>query len=204
MEGLHGNSAVQQSLDQALDPSSEIAAPETVFDYFAGEIFEREDQTVQDFLLKTAFLPTIVPRMATDLTDIAHADRILASLSRRHYFTDKRVQPKRAGQAGQSGQAGQVEQARLAYQYHPLFRSFLLARAKESLPETQLQHVQRRAASLLAEAGSLEDAVPLLCTLEDWDRFADVIRAQGATLVAQGRTLTLQDWLSRLPSDMIE
>ena len=202
MDGMHGDSAVIQSLDQALDQSSgqssEIEAPETIFAYFAGEIFEREDQSVQDLLLKTAFLPTIVPRMATDLTNIPHADRILASLSRRHYFTDKRVQPKRAGQAGQ------VEQARLAYQYHPLFRSFLLARAKESLPETQLQHVQRRAASLLADAGSIEDAAPLLCTLEDWDQLADVIRAQGATLVAQGRTLTLQDWLSRLPSGMIE
>ena len=160
MEGLRG--------DTAINPPLEIEAPETVFDYFAGEIFDREDSVVQDLLIKTAFLPFMVPCMATDLTDIPHADRILASLSRRHYFTDKRAHSRRTGQSGS------------AYRYHPLFRSLLLARAKESFPETLFKHVQRRAASVHGDAGAIEHAVPLLCTLEDWNQLAGVIRAQGA------------------------
>lgn len=184
MEGLRG--------DTAVNPSLKIEASETVFDYFAGEIFDREDSVVQDLLLKTGFLPSMVPCMATNLMDIPHADRILASLSRRHYFTDKRAHSRRTGQSGS------------AYRYHPLFRALLLARAKESFPETQFKHAQGSAASVLGDAGSIEDAVPLLCTLEDWDQLAAVIRAQGAAFGAQDRNLTLQDWLSCLPVDMLE
>ena len=163
-----------------------METPETVFDYFAGEIFEQENSEVQDVLLKTAFLPTVSPRVAIELTCIAHADRILASLSQRNYFTDKRSRPQ------------------LTYQYHPLFRSFLLTRAQVTLPDKELDTVRQRASSLLLEAGQVEHAVTLLCDRKDWGQLADVIRQHAAELVAQGRHLTLQDWLGRLPTDMVE
>ena len=39
-----------------------------VFDYFACEVFDKTDITIQDFLLKTAFMPQFTPQMASRLT----------------------------------------------------------------------------------------------------------------------------------------
>ena len=35
--------------------------PEEIFDYFVSEIYEKTDKEVQDFLLRTAFLPRMTP-----------------------------------------------------------------------------------------------------------------------------------------------
>ena len=61
-----------------------------VFDYFAGEIFERSEARVQEFLLQTAFLPKMTVRMAEQLTGTSGSARILAELNRQNYFTEKR------------------------------------------------------------------------------------------------------------------
>ena len=47
-----------------------IETPEVVFDYLAGEVFERIDDQTKTFLLKTAFLPGMTAPMAESLTGI--------------------------------------------------------------------------------------------------------------------------------------
>ena len=85
-----------------------------VFNYFAGEIFELTDAEVQEFLLQTAFFEKMTVPMAEGLTGQQRSKRILADLVRRAYFTEKH------------GEAEAV------YQYHALFRQFLLQRAEET------------------------------------------------------------------------
>ena len=63
--------------------------PEEIFDYFGTVLFDKTDKEIQDFLLKTAFLPRMTARMAEELTDISNAGRILSTLSRNNYFTEK-------------------------------------------------------------------------------------------------------------------
>jgi ATP/maltotriose-dependent transcriptional regulator MalT len=82
--------------------------PDEIMDYFGKELFGKTDAEVQSFLLKTAFLPKMTPKMAEDLTGLPHARRILDALSRTHYFTEKRF-----------------SRTDPIYQYHPLFRDFL-------------------------------------------------------------------------------
>lgn len=48
-------------------------AYDKVFDYFAGEIFNRTEKWIQDFLLKTAFLPTFSVSQAEKLSGIGAA-----------------------------------------------------------------------------------------------------------------------------------
>ena len=64
-------------------------AYERVFDYFAGEIFNRTEKGVQDFLLKTAFLPMLSVPLAEKLTGVDNAGRILSTLNRHHFFTER-------------------------------------------------------------------------------------------------------------------
>ena len=55
------------------------------------------------------------------------------------------------------------------YQYHDLFRQFLLARAEEMYPRRELKQFANRAAALLEENDQLEEAVGLYLRTEDWD-----------------------------------
>jgi len=54
------------------------------------------------------------------------------------------------------------------YQFHSLFRHFLISRVKESLSHEDVSRLQKRAAGLLTEAGQIEDAVLLLRDAQDW------------------------------------
>ncbi len=106
---------------QGIDPEAlKNLAPEKVFDYFANELFDRLDRPLQDFLLKTAFVPKITPGLAEELTGNKAAGKILSNLNRRNYFTEKRTQPE------------------VIYQYHALFREFLITRAASRFPSGEL------------------------------------------------------------------
>ena len=45
--------------------------PEEIFDYFGNELFDKTDKEIQDFFLKTAFLPKMTTKMAEELTDLS-------------------------------------------------------------------------------------------------------------------------------------
>ncbi len=161
-------------------------ALEGLFDYFAQEIFERLDADTQRVLLETAFLPRLTAAMAEQLTGSARAGRILADLTRRNYFTSRRAH------------------AEPLYEYHPLFRRFLLARAAETLAQERRVQVQRTAAAVLEASGQVEDAVGLLREAGEWTELARVIGQHAPSLVAQGRERTLEGWLTSLPRAFLE
>jgi LuxR family maltose regulon positive regulatory protein len=159
---------------------------EGVFDYFAGEIFNSTDKETQEFLLKTAFPQRITAQIAEQLTGLKQASRILTDLNKRNYFIIRHVHPEPV------------------YQYHPLFREFLLSRSEILFEKTDISQMQRRAASLLQKSGQIEDAVELFCKAEDWGEVAALINRQALSLLAQGRSLTVKGWLDRMPDAAIE
>ena len=160
--------------------------PEEIFDYFAREIFDRTDKEVQKFLLKTSILPKMTPRMAEELSGLSSAGRLLSMLSRNNYFTEKRFHSEPI------------------YQYHSLFRKFLLSRAKETFPQESLLALFRRAASLLDDDGQIEAAVSLLFEVSDWEGMIRLIMKHAPSMLEQGRNRPLEEWLNSLPKGMIE
>jgi len=162
------------------------AAPEAVFDYFAGEIFRRAERKTQDFLMESAFLPRMSPLTAVALTARHDAERILEDLARSNYFTTRHYQPQRH------------------YQYHPLFREFLLARARESYAEHRLEALQTDAAKLLEESGMVDDAAELYREAQDWEGLARITLASAPQLTRQGRVETVRRWLDALPASVVE
>ncbi|OGQ07917.1 MAG: hypothetical protein A2026_22245 [Deltaproteobacteria bacterium RBG_19FT_COMBO_46_12] len=160
--------------------------PERIIDYFGKELFDKTDKGIQDFFLKTAFLPKMTAKMAEALTDLPSANRILSSLSRNNYFTEKRLLTEPI------------------YQYHPLFREFLISRAKETLSPETLSVLLHRAATLLEEADYTEDAVSLLRGVSDWDGLICLITKYAPMMLAQGRNFPLEDWLNSLPVEILE
>ncbi len=155
-----------------------------IFDYFAYEVFRKIDEETQKFLLMTAFLPAMTKRMSEQLTGINSSERILENLSRENYFTETFFEDKPV------------------YHYHPLFREFLLSKAKASLDMEGLSAIRRRAASLLEEAGRADDAVQLLQESGDIKSLTRIIRNRAESLVGQGRYQTLLKWLDFVPEEI--
>jgi LuxR family maltose regulon positive regulatory protein len=160
--------------------------PEEIFDYFACEILERQDEDTRDFLTKTAFLPHTTPEMAQQFTGHPQAMRILSILNKKNHFTEKRTQPQ------------------VSYHFHPLFREFLLQRASEIYSQAELIELKRQAAAILIKANQPAAAVQLLQEAEDWDGLAELIENEAPTLISQGRNQVLEAWIRSLPENHLE
>jgi DNA-binding SARP family transcriptional activator len=162
------------------EPAADMTA-DKLFDYFAGEIFSKTDRSIQEVLLKTSVLQKIDPLIAEQLTGNPLAGQILARLSRNHYFTQKYEQ---------------------TYQYHPLFRAFLLAQARQNFTSEQLACLQAEAATLLIAAGQIEEAADLFCAAHDWQALTRLIVAHAGQLMVQGRSHTVMQWLNQMPPEV--
>ncbi|MCX5914108.1 MAG: BTAD domain-containing putative transcriptional regulator [Deltaproteobacteria bacterium] len=160
--------------------------PEEIFHYFGSEIFDRADEEVQEFLLKSALFPRMTAKMAEALTGLPSAARILATLSRDHYFTERRFHTEPL------------------YEYHPLFREFLLSRAQEKPPGQGLSALYSRAAQIMENAGQPEEAVKLLQGAGLWEEMVPFILKYAPGLLNHGRNRPLEEWLVALPQEVLE
>ena len=163
------------------------AAPQVLFDYLAGEIFDRFESRTREFLLRIACLPRMTAAVAQALSGEPQAERLLVNLALNDYFV--RVAPSAEGHI---------------YQLHPLLREFLRHRAADALPEAVGIGWLRRAAAMLRDADQAEDAVSLFIEAGDWGEVAQVALEQSDTLLAQGRNETLAGWLDTVPPQLIE
>ena len=159
---------------------------QVLFDYFAGEIFDKTDPETRDILLQTAFLPTVTAPAAAALTGRPDAGEVLDELHRRSYFIDRQ------------------SSSEPAYQYHALFREFLLAQARRTIPAARLAGIRCAAADLVEAAGQVEPATELLREAKEWERLGQLICRHAPALLAQGRGQTLEGWLHHVPEMTLE
>ena len=147
------------------DSASLDDSREAVFTYFTGEIFARARPENRRTLMLAALLPSVTAADAEALSGNADAHRLLEHLYRRHLFVDRR----RGGE-------------RTVYQFHSLFREFLLAEGRARLPADE-----RRGGGL----GTLA-VVPFTGTTA----FQATVSAEAVTEAAQARLLA-DVWTAR-------
>ncbi|MGV8124808.1 MAG: BTAD domain-containing putative transcriptional regulator [Candidatus Xenobiia bacterium LiM19] len=160
--------------------------PREIFDYFTGELFDRADKEIRRFLLLTSFLPKMTARSAERLTGLKTSGQILSSLSHNNYFTERHFHKG------------------AEYQYHPLFRDFLVSRAGEAFSADELSGIKEKAASILEETGYIEDAAKLYIGIRSWEALTELILKHAPNLLAQGRGGTVKEWIERIPEEKKE
>jgi LuxR family maltose regulon positive regulatory protein len=172
---------------ESLHEPQDLSTPQLVFDYLAGEILQKSDSRTQELLLNTPYLSQMTAAMAEELTGHRDAGEILAHLYQNNYFVSlKQAQPEPV------------------YQYHPLMREFLLSRAAEALGKDRRIELQRASAAMLEGIGQVSDAVALLRETGDWVRIVEIIDRHGATMLDQGRSETLAQWVETMPKDAVQ
>jgi DNA-binding SARP family transcriptional activator len=163
----------------------EYRTPDEIFNYFAGEIFDQAGKEIQEFFLKTAILSKISINVAKKLTGISNAAGILSKLSNNNYFIFKYSHPK------------------VSYQYHPLFREFLLSRFKKYFSKKDQSGLRQKAAELLEGTGEFEEAAMLYIEDNNYESLVSLIMAHTPELLEQGRNAIVLEWLEKLPEKMV-
>lgn len=157
---------------------------ESIFEYFAAEILGKLSTHESSFFLATAFLPSMTVETVEALTEKPAGD-LLERLHQTNCFLERR--------------SASVP----VYQYHPLFRSFLLSRAGSFFEEQELLNIQRRAAEILAGQSLFEEAIRLFAEINAFHGIEPIILDQAPHLTAQGRHAVLADWLGLLPEERV-
>lgn len=160
--------------------------PTALFDYFAHAIFDRIPPASRGFLLRTAFLPYVTPALAGQLTGHSGAAGVLASLHRENLFTEHKASDEPV------------------YEYHPLFRDFLRARARAVLDPAELEFLGRCAAGELEKLGQLDASAALLADAGVWHDLERFIDRHAEAMIGVSRVPTLRNWISSLPRALAE
>jgi len=174
----------QSRRDGLLAAAPDLATRQLLFQYLAGEIFQKSDPRTQAFLMRTAYATQMTTPFAELVSGEPDAGSILSELHRDNYFVTLRGSGPNA-----------------VYQYHPMFREFLLSRAAESMTREESRALRRICAEQMEIAGRIEDAFALYAESEEWHEMARVIGRYGARILAQGRGETIVHWVEELPPE---
>lgn len=158
--------------------------PQALFDYFAAEIWQQTGAPARRTLAYCALLPGMPAEEIETITASPHTAKTLADFHQRNYFTY------------------QLASDPPTYDFHPLFREFLLSRARQELPPHEISRVRINAARVLDDSGRVEEAMHLIMEAADWDGAARLLLAHAPEFAAQGRSKTLEAWLMRLPAKL--
>lgn len=159
---------------------------ESVYDYFASEIFENADPEIQHFFLKTSLFPEMTPWMAKNLTGLENAENLLFDFHRNHWFTNR------------------YASSETRYQYHSMFREFLLNRISRTYPAPFLSGLKYKAAGLLKADGQVESAVSLFLESGNFREALELVLDHAQIMLNQGRIQTLEQLLTILPPELFD
>lgn len=188
-ERAQGWAAGLQLLLEALGDdaaSHDDAAPEVLFQYFAGEVFRLLTEGERRVLMAAALLPSCTAALAAELADEPMAAALLEQFYRRNYFVTR-------DDADETAQ----------YRLHPLFRDFLRNQARQRFSREERARLRVRAAEWLAARGKFEDAVALRQAAHDDAGVAALVIIAARELLDQGRHRTVTAWIAALPAELI-
>ncbi len=156
----------------------------TVFNYFAAEIIRLVDRDTQKFLMCSALLPVMDAASASAMTGNPNAGTILQNLVRKNYFISRHP--------------GKV----MRYEYHPLFRDYLLSELKQQNNQQALLELQKRAGRILLEAGEYAMAADLLTHAAATDELMELVLAHAEQMLDDGCIHTLTQWIQGIPESV--
>jgi LuxR family transcriptional regulator, maltose regulon positive regulatory protein len=162
------------------------STPQALFDYFAGEVWRTLDEAKRHVLMECALLPRMPASDIVALTGYEELDAVFAELVRRNYFTYR------------------LSGSPPTYEFHPLFREFLSGNASAALSSADISRLRHGAAALLDASGRVDEAIALFIETADWSAAALLLIARAPSLVMEGRSGVLEEWLKKLPAGTID
>ena len=174
---------MRQSLPaELLGPNQPVAV---LFDFLAVEVLEQQPPALRQFLMESAVLPEMEPPVVNAVLGRVDSSALLIQAEQRRLFLSVIGDESRA------------------YQYHHLFRDFLLDRLRTENPQ-RLHTLQSRAAGWYAENGMPEAAVTYYLQAGDLRQAAALTEAHAQAMFTRGRFATLIHWAEQLAPQALE
>lgn len=162
------------------------ASTQVLFDFFSHEIFRQMPASLRELLRSTALLPGVSVAAAERLSGDPEAGRLLAQLCRNNLFTERHDGPP------------------VVYQYHPLFREFLLQECQREYTDGQLRERKLATAAVLLEEGDSDSALRLLAAATAFDDALALLLQMAPALMGQGSNQTFLVLCSLLPDEVVQ
>lgn len=174
------------ALERSPAPASFIArfsgTDRAVADYLAEEVLARQAPALRDFLLRTSILKQLDADICDHVLQRQDSAALLAALETTNALLVR---------------VGEDEPP--SYRYHSMFSGFLRQQLAHELPEQGAQ-LHRRAAEWFLSHGRPIPAIDHALEGGDLALATQLIEANAADLLAQGRMRILSRWLEGLPA----
>jgi len=154
-----------------------------VFDYLMDEVFARQTESTQSFLMQTSILERLNASLCNALTGRADSQVILEELERNNLFLMA------------------LDDERHWFRYHHLFADVLRHRLTEKSP-TALTEYHLVASEWFNNEGLVTEAVNHALAAQDWERVARLIGDASEALRQRGEIATLTHWIQSLPNSV--
>lgn len=167
---------------------TQFATPqETLFAYFATQVFQAAPVRWQDALIRLSFVGGFTVAAAEQLSGDEQVGRMLEHLASEQLFTYRKAV------------GGEQDH----FEFHPLFRDFLRERAKAK-PAQEIAMVQARSAQVMEQEGDLDATSKMLVALGDWQELTRWVRTYAAQLIAVGRWAAVVDAVEAMPASVVQ
>ena len=160
-------------------PRDRQAGTEELFEFLAIQVFDSLPHKMQQFLQVSALLPTMTAAMAQRVTGREDSEAVLEDLYRRGLFTDRRPtdrDPSVSRPVPCLSDAATRESSRTG-------RAGRGAASRRTLPQA---------------ANQGDHAVRLFLRADDWPAARAAILSAAGSLVAQGRSGSVRDWIAAI------
>ena len=155
-----------------------------VLDYLTGEVLDRQNPQVREFLLETSVLERLSGELCDAVTGRADSQAMLQDIERAGLF----LVP--------------LDEVRGWWRYHRLFADLLRARLQEEQPG-RVQALHRAAAAWSEEHDLADDAVRHALAAGDTAWAARLVERHVEELLGRSEGATLRRWLSALPAESV-
>lgn len=155
-----------------------------MFEYLASVVLNQQPDELRRFALDAAVLPIMTEEACNVVLARQDSRRLLNQLVRRALFVTA------------------TEGALRTYEFHPLFREFLLASLQGADPR-RIADLRRRAANYHLSRGSLEQAVELLIEAGSVRQAAKTAERHARRLFEGGRVQTIERWVDRFRKENV-
>lgn len=151
-------------------------------EYLTEEVLSQQTETVRDFLLQTAILKRLCAPLCDAVTQGTDSANMLENLARQNLFITPTMQNEQGAW----------------YRYHQLFADLIAGQLHQQAPE-RLPVLHQRASIWYETQGDIEPAIDHALQAGDDERAVQLFDAHAGKFAMQGRVLTIENWLKRLP-----
>jgi LuxR family transcriptional regulator, maltose regulon positive regulatory protein len=157
-----------------------------ILEYLVADVLSSQPESLQDFLLRTAFLNRLTGSLCDAVTGRNDSEQVLEHLERANLF----LVP--------------LDDTATWYRYHALFAEAMQHEARRRLGEDSLRSLYDRAGHWYEEHGLLAEAVEVALSARDFTRAALLIEGLIGPYNSSNELQTYLRWIGQLPEEVLQ